>query len=258
MSGIAIDHVTIAYNGTPVVHDVSLDIPTGGWIGLIGPNGAGKSTLLRAIGGLLGHAGEIRIDDTPVTAMSRRRVSRLVAFVPQRPVLPDGMTISDYALLGRTPYIPYLGSEGRRDYEVVGHLLERLDLTTLADRPLGALSGGEVQRAVLARALAQEAPVLLLDEPTASLDVGHQQQVMDLIDELRTEHDLTVISALHDLTLAGQYTDHLVMVAAGRVVAEGPATDVLTAPTIHEHYDASVRVLHEPDGTVVVIPTRER
>lgn len=255
MSGITVDRVTIGYNGTPVVHDLSIEIPGGHWIGLIGPNGAGKSTLLRAIGGLLSHQGEIRLDGVPVTALSRRRASQLVAFVPQRPVLPDGMSVGDYALLGRTPYIPYLGSESRHDYEVVTGLLGRLDLATLGDRPLGSLSGGEVQRTVLARALAQEAPVLLLDEPTASLDVGHQQQVLELIDELRAEHQLTVVSALHDLTLAGQFTDHLVMLAGGRVVAEGTAAEVLTAATIRNHYDASVRVIQEA-GAVVVIPTR--
>jgi iron complex transport system ATP-binding protein len=248
--------VTIDYGGPPVVEHLDLDAPPGRWIGLIGPNGAGKSTLLRAIGGLLAYDGEILLDGTPVAALGRRRASRLMAFVPQRPVLPDGMTVADYALLGRTPYIHYLGTERRRDRDVVTRLLDRLDLLPLAARRLDELSGGEVQRAVLARALAQEAPVLLLDEPTASLDIGHQQQVLELIDELRIEHDLTVVSALHDLTLAGSFTDHLVMLANGRVVAEGTASQVLTEAAIREHYGAAVRVAQEPDGRIVVIPVR--
>jgi iron complex transport system ATP-binding protein len=256
MTAITVERVSVAYNGTPVVREVTLTVATGTWIALIGPNGAGKTTLLRAIASLLPHEGDIRLDGEPVSSLTRRRLSQLVAFVPQRPVLPEGMSVAEYALLGRTPYISYLGSETRHDRQVVGRLLGRLDLMDLADRPLGSLSGGEVQRAVLARALAQDAPVLLLDEPTAALDVGHQQHVLELIDELRAEHRLTVVSALHDLTLAGQFTDRLSMLAAGRVVAEGTAAEVLTESTIRTHYGASVRVEPGPGGTVSVIPVR--
>ncbi len=255
---LAIDRVSVAYDGTRVVHDVSLTLPPGTWIALIGPNGAGKSTLLKAVASLLPFEGRIGFDDDSVGSLNRRRVSQLVAYVPQRPVLPDGMTVSEYAPLGRPPYISYLGTESRHDREVVARLLDRLDLAMLADRPLESLSGGEVQRAVLTRALAQDAPVLLLDEPTVALDVGHQQQVLELIDELRTEHDLTVVTALHDLTLAGQFADRLVMLAGGVVVAEGTAGEVLTASTIHDHYGASVRVEGQTDGSVLVIPIRRR
>jgi iron complex transport system ATP-binding protein len=253
---LTVDRVSVAYGANRVVHGVSLAPPPGGWIALIGPNGAGKSTLLRAVAQLLPHHGRVGFDGEAAGALTRRRVSQLVAFVPQRPVLPDGMTVADYALLGRTPYIGYLGTESRHDRDVVGTLLDRLELTSLAERPLDSLSGGEVQRAVLARALAQAAPVLLLDEPTAALDVGHQQHVLELIDELRTEHDLTVLSALHDLTLAGQFADRLVMLAGGVVVAEGTAAEVLTEATIEQHYHASVRVEPQADGTVVVLPIR--
>ncbi|MGH9247651.1 MAG: ABC transporter ATP-binding protein [Acidimicrobiales bacterium] len=257
MTTIAAAGVAVGYNGVLVVHDLDVDVPAGTWLGLIGPNGAGKSTLLRAIAGLLPYgAGEIHLDGTPVASLPRRRVSQLVAFVPQRPVLPDGMAVTDYVLLGRTPYIAYLGSESRHDLTVVAGVLDRLELADLADRPLQSLSGGEAQRAVLARALAQDAPVLLLDEPTATLDVGHQQQVLELIDELRRERDLTVVTALHDLTLAGQFADRLVLMAGGRVVADGPAPRVLTERTIRDHYGALVRILHDPDGGVFVIPTR--
>jgi iron complex transport system ATP-binding protein len=166
------------------------------------------------------------------------------------------MTVADYVTLGRTPYIPYLGMEGSRDLEVVSAVLERLELAPLADRPLGSLSGGEGQRAVLARALAQEAPVLLLDEPTAALDVGHQQQVLELVDELRRERGLTVLSAMHDLTLAGQFAEQLVLLDDGRTVASGPARAVLTEATIRRHYGASVRILVDADGGIAVLPTR--
>jgi iron complex transport system ATP-binding protein len=135
-------------------------------------------------------------------------------------------------------------------------VLDQLDLAGLAGRRLDSLSGGERQRAVLARALAQQAPVLLLDEPTTGLDVGHQQQVLELVDALRAALDLTVLSAMHDLTLAGQFADELVLLDGGRVAAAGPARTVLTEGVISRHYHASVRVLEDPDGGVVVIPVR--
>jgi iron complex transport system ATP-binding protein len=253
---VTVDRVSVSYGTTRVVREVSLAPPTGSWIALIGPNGAGKSTLLRAIAQLLPHEGRIGFDGDPAQNLSRRRVAQLVAYVPQRPMLPDGMTVTEYVLLGRTPYISYLGRESRQDRQVVGTLLDRLELVPLADRPLDALSGGEVQRVVLARALAQDAPVLLLDEPTAALDVGHQQHVLELIDELRREHELTVLSAFHDLTLAGQFSDRLVMMAGGEVVAEGTAAEVLTVARIEEHYHASVRIELQADGTVLVVPIR--
>lgn len=256
MTAIRLVDVSVAYNGTPVLTGVSLSVAPGEWIGLIGPNGAGKTTMLRAIAGLVPHAGKISLTDALTSTLTRRRLSQLVAYVPQRPLIPISMTVTDYLLMGRTPYIPYLGTEGRHDLRVVDEVLERLDLAPLADRPLGSMSGGEVQRAVLGRALAQEAPLLLLDEPTAALDVGHQQQVLELIDELRSEHALTVISAVHDLTLAGQFADRLLLLSGGRPAAEGSARAVLTESAIEEHYGASVRILEGPDGSVLVIPMR--
>jgi iron complex transport system ATP-binding protein len=250
--------VAVAYDGVPVLRDLTVQVPTGGWLALIGPNGAGKTTLLRAVAGVVPYSGEVRVAACPVSATTRRRLAQLVAHVPQRPEIPASMLVTDYVLLGRTPYISYLGIEGRRDLEVSARVLERLDLGALADRPLGSLSGGEVQRAVLGRALAQEAPVLLLDEPTAALDVGHQQQVLELVDELRLERGLTVISAMHDLTLAGQFADQLLLLDGGRAIASGPARAVLTEATIRRHYGASVRILADPDGGVAVLPTRIR
>jgi iron complex transport system ATP-binding protein len=254
---VEVARVSVAYDGARVLEGLTARVPAGSWVGLIGPNGAGKTTLIRAIAGLVPYAGDIRLGDVPVSSLSRRRLSRLVAYLPQRPVIPEAMTVTDYVLMGRTPYIPYLGTETRRDREVVAAVLERLELEGFAQRSLGSLSGGEVQRAVLGRALAQQAPLLLLDEPTAALDVGHQQQVLELVDELRAEHDLTVLSAMHDLTLAGQFAERLLLLSRGRVVAEGPAGAVLTEDAIREHYGARVRVLEDPQAGVFVVPTRE-
>lgn len=255
MIGVRAAAAGVALGGVEILRGVSVEIPPGRWLGLIGPNGAGKTTLLRAIAGLSPHDGEIRLGDEPVGELSRTDLARLVAYVPQRPVAPPAMTVTDYLLTGRTPYIPYLGTEGRRDLEVVARVLGRLELEAFAGRPLGSLSGGELQRAVLGRALAQETPLLLLDEPTTALDVGHQQQALELVDRLRREERLTVISAMHDLTFAGLFADRLLLIDAGRVVAEGEARHVLTERRIRRHFGASVRVVEE-DGRVIVIPVR--
>ena len=256
MTAVELKRVSVALDGRPVLRELSLRIPGGSRLGLIGPNGSGKTTLLRAIAGLVGHQGEIRLGATAAASLSRQELARRIALVPQNPSVPAGFTVTDYVLLGRTPWIPHLGTESRRDLEIVGSVLGQLDLTGLAARRLDSLSGGERQRAVLARALAQQAPVLLLDEPTTGLDVGHQQQVLELVDSLRDDLELTVVSAMHDLTLAGQFADHLVLLDGGRVAAAGPARAVLTERVISQHYHASVRVLEDPGGGIVVIPVR--
>jgi iron complex transport system ATP-binding protein len=178
----------------------------------------------------------------------------MIALVPQRPMIPPESTVLDYVNLGRTPHLSYLAVEGAADVAAVWSAISRLDLESLAHRRLGSLSGGEMQRAVLARALAQEPSILLLDEPTAALDLGHQQQVLGLVEELRRTGNLTVVSALHDLTMAARFCDQLVLLNGGRVMALGAAGDVLTEESIRRHYGADVRVLTLDEGGVAVIP----
>ncbi|MFD0905193.1 ABC transporter ATP-binding protein [Actinomadura sediminis] len=242
----------VELGGRPVLTEVSLDVPAGSWTAVIGPNGAGKSTLLRAVLGLLPAEGEVRVAGEDLRGLKPRRRARVVAYAPQAPNLPVGMTVFDYTLLGRSPYIPHLGRESARDRAVVGEVLDRLDLTSLAGRALDHLSGGERQRVVLARALAQQTSVLLLDEPTSALDIGHQQQVMELIDRLRLSDGLTVVTTIHDLTLAGQYADALVLLSGGRVAAAGTPGEVLTRDAIEEHFDARVHVAEGPGGRPVL------
>jgi iron complex transport system ATP-binding protein len=256
MSVLALHGVGVTYGRAVAVAPFSETVASGEWLGLIGPNGAGKSSVLRAIVGLVGSSGDVLVDGAPLGLRTRRRRAELIAYVPQSPVLPEDMTGFEYVLLGRAPYVGYFGTESRHDKEMTRDVLRRLELTGFADRRLGELSGGERQRLVIARALAQEAPILLLDEPTSALDIGHQQQALELVARLRAEHGLTVISAMHDLTLAGLYSDRLVLLHAGRRVAAGPAADVLQAGTLAEFYGVQVNVRHEPDGTVVVIPRR--
>ncbi len=257
MTALELQSVSVTYSSGPAVINVSLDVAPGEWVCLIGPNGAGKTSLLRACLGLVEHKGTIRINGTDLSTATVAERSRLIAYAPQDPVLPVGMTACEYTLLGRTPYISRFGSESSADRLIATEVLDRLDMGRYRNTALGSLSGGERQRIVIARALAQQASVVLLDEPTASLDVGHQQQALELVDRLRSESGLTVISAMHDLTLAGLYCDRLALIRCGSIIASGPARDVLRADLLESTYGAAVRVLHEDDGTVVVVPTRK-
>ena len=256
MTAIGFCDLTVSYNGTNAVVGFNDLLHSGEWLCLIGPNGAGKSSVLRAAAGLVSYTGSVAINQTEIPAASARWRAQHIAYVPQAPVIPTDMSVYEYVLLGRNPYINYFSSETSHDRDVIDRVLSRLDLVQFSERKLGTLSGGEVQRLVIARALAQEAPVLLLDEPTSALDIGHQQQALELVDSLRREQGLTIISAMHDLTLAGLYADRLVLMHEGHRVAEGTAKQVLKSETLAEFYGVSARVHHEPDGTVVVIPQR--
>ena len=249
---LALSQVKVVLDGVTIVEDVSLTVASGEWVTVIGPNGAGKSTLLRAISGELPSTGEIVLDGDPATALKRRERARRVATVAQSPIVPVGMTVLDYALLGRTPHIPILGRESEADLAVVREVLGRLDLGRFAGRALQTLSGGERQRVFLARAIAQGAPLLLLDEPTSALDIGHQQEVLELVDALRHEQDLTVLTTMHDLSAAGEYADRLILLDRGRLVAEGTPDEVLTEELLSQHYCARLRVIPGEHGPLVV------
>lgn len=244
--------LTVARGGVPVLHGITLDVPAGSWISLVGPNGSGKTTLLYALAGLIPARGEARVNGLAPRRAGRRTVARSVALMPQRPIVPEGVNARDLIRLGRTPHIPRFGTESAHDHEVVERVIDRLGLHDLAPRTATTLSGGELQRVVLGRALAQEARVLLLDEPTSALDIGHQQQVLDLVDSMRRESGLTVVAAMHDLTSAAHYGERLVLLDAGRIVADAPPDEVLTAELLAQVYDARVEVLDRRDGPAVL------
>nr|WP_296073645.1 ABC transporter ATP-binding protein [uncultured Actinoplanes sp.] len=252
MTAISVERLRVRLGGALIVDGVDLDVAEGEWVTIIGPNGAGKSTALRAIGGLLPFEGEIALNGTPVGRLHRRERAKTIATVAQSPVVPPGMRVFDYTLLGRTPYVPPLGRESAADLTAAEEVLAALDLTRFADRRLETLSGGERQRVFLSRALAQGARILLLDEPTSALDIGHQQEVLELVDRLRTERGLTVLATMHDLTTAGEYAERLVLIAGGRVVAAGPPRAVLTEDNLAEHYRVKVRVIEGEHGPLVV------
>jgi iron complex transport system ATP-binding protein len=258
MSALRLERVSVTLGGATILADVSADVGEGEWVALIGPNGAGKSTTLRAAAGLVPYTGRVEVFGDDASSLGRRQVARRIALVPQIPQLPQDATVHEYALLGRTPHLGYLSSEGRADHDAVERALIRLDLLGFARRRLGSLSGGERQRVTLARALVQDASILLLDEPTTALDVGRQQQVMEIVDELRADGSLTVLSAMHDLTLAGQYADRLLLLSGGRIVARGAAEDVLTRALISEHYGAEVQIVGDRGSGIAVVPVRSR
>jgi iron complex transport system ATP-binding protein len=251
---LEVHELSVELGKRPIVSDVRLDVPSGGWLCVIGPNGAGKTTLVHAIAGLVHHTGSVRLWGRPMGELGRRERARAVAVVPQMPAIPESFTVEQYVLLGRTPHLGLLASEGTRDLEAVATALERLDLGLAASRRLDSLSGGELRRAVVARAIAQEAPLLLLDEPTTGLDIAQQLRVLELVDELRRADGLTVVSTMHDLTLAGRFAHRFALLSGGRLVAEGTRGEVLLPHVIAEHYGARVRVID--DGTLgwAVVP----
>ena len=221
---------------------------------VVGPNGAGKSSLLLALAALLPADGEVLLDGRPVRERSTRERAREIALVPQQPVIPDALTVEEYVLLGRTPHLSLFGSEARSDHVLADTVLAKVDLAWAADRLVSTLSGGEFHRAVVGRALAQEARLLLLDEPTSGLDLGHQVQVLELVDGLRRTDGLTVVSAMHDLTLAARYSDRIALLVEGELVAEGAPADVLRADVLERHYGVRVHVLRGPGGELIVVP----
>jgi iron complex transport system ATP-binding protein len=249
--------VGVVLEGARVVDGVGLSLERGEWLALIGPNGAGKTTFLRAVAGLVPYEGSLELLGVEVASLGRRELARRTAVVPQLPVIPPDMSVLEYVVLGRTPHLGYAGAPGRRDVHAARAALGALDALHLATRRLGSLSGGERQRAVLARAVAQDGTLLLLDEPTSALDVGAQQQVLELVASLRAERGLTVLAAMHDLTLAGQYAERLLLLDGGREAASGTPGEVLTEELVARHYGASVRVVDGEDGPAIV-PLRPR
>jgi len=243
------------YGTRPVLRGLDLDASRGELVAIIGPNGCGKTTLLRAITGVLPYEGEIAIDGDSVGELRPAELARRVAVVTQAASLPSGFSAFETAMMGRTPHLRLLQSEGRRDVAIVRAAMERTDTWDLRERPVEELSGGERQRVVIARALAQEPQLLLLDEPTSHLDVQHQVDTFALMLELCRERDLAVVAVVHDLTLAAHFADRVALMSAGRIVDVGAPAEVLTAEAIAAIYGMRVRVLSHPDsGRPIIVP----
>jgi iron complex transport system ATP-binding protein len=238
------------------VKNVSLAIEAGTWCTIVGPNGAGKTSLVEAVAGLRRPShGSVSIAGQPLGELSERERARTVALVPQHPVVPSGMTVYDYVALGRVAYHGLFRAASAGDRRVVESVLERLALDEFRDRDVITLSGGERQRMVLGRAFAQSTMVIVLDEPITGLDLRHQMELLELLKSEVAECGLTVVATLHDLTLAGQFADRLVLLDHGEVVLDGPAGVVVRSDELASRYGMNLRVV-DVDGADVVVPVR--
>jgi len=240
---------TFRYGTRTVVSGVSLAVHSGRFVGLLGPNGSGKSTVVRLAAGLLRpDAGLVRLAGRDLATHRRSDIARRIAVLPQNAPLPDGFTGWEIVLMGRTPHLDWLATEGPTDEAVARRALELVNAESLATRRIGELSGGERQRLLLARALAQEPDVLLLDEPTVHLDLTHQLAILDLVGSLAREADLAVLGVFHELNLAAEYCDELVLLSDGRVVARGAPEETLTPRLIRAVYNVSLPVVRHPQS----------
>lgn len=256
MTCLNVSNINVVIDGKEIVRNISFSVSSGEWLCIIGPNGAGKSTLLRTLAGILPSQGVMTIDGSDLRQLNIRDRACWIAYVAQEPVMPRGMKVFDYVMLGRTAHLKLLASESPKDIEMTNLVLDELGLTEFVHRDVATMSGGERQRVAIARALAQASPIVLLDEPTTALDVGYQEEVLELIDRLRKEQRIAVISTMHDLTVSGLYPDELMLLANGECAVRGGAREVLTAENISKYYNATVRVIDDELG-LIVVPHRE-
>lgn len=242
---VAVDEVAVSFGNARILDGISLDVTAGEFVGLVGPNGAGKTTLLRTMRATLTpDTGSVRVAGDDVHSLSSRAASRLVASVPQESTLAFEFTVREAVEMGRTPHVSRFGGLTEVDHAAVEEAMDRTEIAEFADRPVTEVSGGERSRVLLARALAQQTPVLLLDEPTANLDVNHQIRTLDLVSEL-TDEGRTAVAAIHDLDLAARYCDRLVVVADGHVLADGTPEDVLSTDSLRAAFDAEAVVTRD-------------
>ena len=247
--------VSLGYNHHPILRDMNLKVSPGELVGLIGPNGCGKSTLIKAFSHIINPmSGRILVDGRVISVIPRRELARLVGVVPQIPLLPSTFSAFEIVLMGRNPHLGLFQSEGPRDWNLALQAMQKTATQSLADRRVNELSGGEIQCLLIARALVQETKAILLDEPTANLDIGRQVEILDLMKDLCRTQNLTVLAALHDLNLAAQYCDRLVLIHDGHIHAEGKPSEVITNKNIKQVYGAENCVYTHPiNGLPIVL-----
>jgi iron complex transport system ATP-binding protein len=248
--------ITVGYGGEPVVHDLTVEIPDGQVTTIVGPNGCGKSTLLRTLARLLPpSSGQVVLDGAPITSMATRDIATRLSLLPQSPIAPEGLLVRDLVGRGRHPHQRWFAQWSRQDEEVVEAALAMTDTSDLRDRPLDQLSGGQRQRAWIAMTLAQDTDLMLLDEPTTYLDLAHQVEVLELVCRLNRERTRTVAMVLHDLNLAARYSDLVVVMHEGRIVAQGSPPEVFTTEMLSDVFGLEAEILADPrTGLPIVIP----
>ena len=248
---VLVKQLQVSYGRQPVLRDLSLEVPEGAFFIIIGPNSSGKTTLLKAMAGAVPpRQGQVEIWGRPVGHFSKKALARLIAVVPQRVATDIPFTVQEVVLMGRSPHVGWLGLEQPRDLELAAEAMAITDVAHLARRPLPQLSGGELQRVSIARALCQQPRLLLLDEPTAALDPAHQVNIMDLMVRLQEEQGLTVIMVSHDLNLAAMYGDQLLLLQEGRRISSGSPKEVLTYEQLEQAYGCALLVDENPLGQV--------
>ncbi|MGO2720157.1 MAG: ABC transporter ATP-binding protein [Brachybacterium tyrofermentans] len=258
-SRLAGSSLVAGYGTRTVIDSVDVRIPDGSLTAIIGPNACGKSTLLRVLARLLKpESGAALLDGTDIHSLPTKQVARRIGLLPQAPIAPDGITVEDLVARGRHPHQSVFSQWSRQDEEQVATAMSATGITDLAERHVDELSGGQRQRVWIALALAQDTPILLLDEPTTFLDIAHQIEILDLVDRLRGT-GRTVVAVLHDLNQAAQYADHLVAMRDGRIIAQGSPDEVITAESVLRVFGLRARVILDPDtGKPVVLPRSRR
>lgn len=257
MLPLVVKEVHFSYDGKPVLRGVSLSVAEGEVVSLIGPNGAGKSTLIKLIAGILSpQKGEIEVLGCPLRMWKRKNLARIIALVPQGAYIPPTFSVWESIYLGRTPYLNFPGIARDKDIKAIERAMRWVKVEHLKDNLVGELSGGERQRVILARALAQEPRILLLDEPTAHLDIHHQVSILKFIRKLAREEGLAVLAVLHDLNLASSFSDRIVLIAGGEVLAHGAPEEVIKGEKLREVYGTGIVVISRPDNSrrPVVLP----
>lgn len=255
-SRLSARELTLAYEDRTVVHGLDLAVPDGEVTVIVGPNACGKSTTLRALGRLLKpRSGAVLLDGEALAKLPTKRIAQQIGLLPQTPVAPEAITVADLVARGRQPHQHWWQQWSDADERAVVEAMERTDVAELAERSVDELSGGQRQRVWIAMALAQETELLLLDEPTTYLDISHQVEVLDLVRQLNHDRGRTVVVVLHDLNQAARYADHLVVMKDGRIVAEGPPSDVVTADLVREVFGLECVVIPDPvTGSPLVVP----
>lgn len=254
-TGVVAADITVTLGGREVVRDVSVRVAPGTLLALVGPNGCGKSTLLSVIAGLRRpDRGTVLIDDRPVAAESSRDLARLRSFVTQHNRTDTPFTVAEVVEMGRFPWLRTPAAV--RSPEIIDDAILACDLADIVDRPFSQLSGGQQARVSIARAIAQQAPVMLLDEPTAALDIHHQESVLDILRGAR-DGGSAVLLVVHDLSLAAAYADRVALMKDGHLLAEGPTREVMTADLLSDTYDHPVEILDHPEsGQPIIVPRR--
>jgi len=254
MKILDIENISLNFRDKSVLFDVSFSVEQGEFFVIIGPNGAGKTSLLKVLSGLQNiQQGSLTIKDKNISKYRRRNLSQIMAIVPQQIEVGFPFTVADTVIMGRTPHLGILGMEGDEDHDIAREAMEFTEVAHLADRKLYQLSGGELQRVIIARAICQQPEIILLDEPTTALDPAHQLKIMDLMEKFRREQGITIVMVSHDLNLASMYGDRLLLLKDGRVVKTGEPGSVLDREILEESYGCKMRVDESPLGQVARI-----